>query len=1785
MSFLNSLNGYLDIPNANLRVNGSGQFSSINVGSTRILAGYDLDTVTSVGSITPYTIEFSNATTGIVTTSNGQIGGDLTVLGNAAVSSNLTVAGNATVSSNLTVAGNATVSSNLNVAGNTTVAGNATVSSNLTVAGNATVSSNLTVAGNTMMSSNLELSSNLILNEDLFLVGNTQIHINSNVVTEFTGPHGRPQATLTKFPEIQMTEAAQAGYVVSASAEDSANDRYAWKAFNNILPANSSTDFWFSGSSRGAYTGGSSGREYVGSSNLGTDSGRTATVDGEWIQVHLPYKIQLTTFNIFGQPNTINNFPASGVLYARNETTEDWTSIYVYNDVVISTNNTKATHTLTTSTFYNTYALSITKKSDSVGGVSVGELKLFGTPEVETAGNISQDTTLKSIYNTPSNLDANVYLDGDLGATLTNQISGGPTLTGTGATYDSVGKYWSLDGSTESNVVTGDLAFQGDQPHSVSLWFNSSNLEANVANSTIYHIGTEAATGDATHKVRIVNKSLSWNYENDIPLKANTWHHLTHTYGGVGGYRTLYLDGRKVESAYAWDTAGLYPPFPMSGYSQGGYTVTSSSENFKLDPGYKLFNHNTGDYWHTDYPLYSTTSPYTYTGGNTLSTYNGEWVTIDLNQNIKLYNVSLYNRNGYTNNAPSQFVILGSSDNLNWNLLSSVTSTSWTNSLPNNIIMNSEQYYRYYGFVFTHGNGSTNIALGEIKLYGHKENDLIRFPDATNVRKYPDTAMAGPAQRGYTVSTSSEYSDGSGNDYLARKAFDGTIANDVGAWISDNSPVTYSTSSPFDATAENSLSGITGGVGSRNGAWLKLELPHKIKLNEARLYGRYNANTERIDAGYIYGSNDDTNWTQIGEISVSGISSGNLGTYTEIDPLIITSTDTTNYYKYFIIQPTSLTHANGYAGIGQMEYYGTQESTPVLARLGGAFEGKVANFRVYNKCIKEDQALELWDAQKDQFGLAKSSVTVYKGRVGIGTTEPQAALTVADEVAIPKSGEFPPGPMTNYETRFKDHGLFRASSTGEVNTSFLTWKAFGDTWYGDSPFYSWEGNISYSTSTGYLTTPATAPITNGIAGAWVQLELPYTILLTSWSFTPERRATIDNVGRDRAPQDGYLFGSTDGSTWSVVENWTGRVSWADGHTSIFNVTTSTYYKYFRLVWTRTRPGGTYSNNPAAGNLSFFGTPETTTKYSTLHDGELTLTKSLNVPRIGPALDADAPAKGRTPRRDRLVVEYNTSTNPTFEGGVRDTSGRGLHGVFRGPASYDATEKAFDIAGTPNGRSVPTTSAYLEVGQRLPFTGNQAHTTSLWFKKNNVGTDYALFSMWKEGTNYITNGNHSGVMVFSTGKLQFWHYGGDIVYTDPLEDTSYGGWRHLVAVYTGQTVADQKLYINGIEAVVSSSSVITTTIDITNATMTVGQDHYRGDYYNQANTEFSGIKVYDTALTAEEVKTLYDMGRCDEGHHVVNFSKTRVGIGLGDGEAPRSALDVRDLIYAESSTVQTFTGQHRCVPEGPMEPGLIVSADKNRYVNLNGGLKTGSKAITIDESLPVVALSNVSQDKSCFGVVSSVEGVGTSRSETKGGFISETPKVLGDNRAIVNSLGEGALWVVNTGGPLESGDYVTTANVAGYGQRQDDDVLHNYTVAKITMDCDFTASNVATQAPKKVETLVTVEEGVWSNLSAYNRSSETQTQYINGENVVLTEGEWSNLATEEQNTYSDTTITTYYEIRRGENLLDENGNIQWEDTDGVEPGYKVRFLTSDGTQTDEANAVHTAAFVGCTYHCG
>jgi hypothetical protein len=53
-----------------------------------------------------------------------------------------------------------------------------------------------------------------------------------------------------------------------------------------------------------------------------------------------------------------------------------------------------------------------------------------------------------------------------------------------------------------------------------------------------------------------------------------------------------------------------------------------------------------------------------------------------------------------------------------------------------------------------------------------------------------------------------------------------------------------------------------------------------------------------------------------------------------------------------------------------------------------------------------------------------------------------------------------------------------------------------------------------------------------------------------------------------------------------------------------------------------------------------------------------------------------------------------------------------------------------------------------------------------------------------------------------------------------------------------------------------------------------------------------------------------------------------------------------------------------------------------------------------------------------------------------------------------SVGEGGIWICISNGNIENGDYITSSDYLGYGEKQDDDLLHNYTVAKATIDSNF-----------------------------------------------------------------------------------------------------------------------------------
>jgi hypothetical protein len=165
---------------------------------------------------------------------------------------------------------------------------------------------------------------------------------------------------------------------------------------------------------------------------------------------------------------------------------------------------------------------------------------------------------------------------------------------------------------------------------------------------------------------------------------------------------------------------------------------------------------------------------------------------------------------------------------------------------------------------------------------------------------------------------------------------------------------------------------------------------------------------------------------------------------------------------------------------------------------------------------------------------------------------------------------------------------------------------------------------------------------------------------------------------------------------------------------------------------------------------------------------------------------------------------------------------------------------------------------------------------------------------------------------------------------------------------------------------------------------------------------------------------------------------------------------KNMIYV---LYATFTGYHRPFTEDNLfnkdEPQLFKDEYIGRIVISTGKIATdmtndnneweikyNKEGITVEDAIPMIELSRIKKDKRVFGVMGDNRR-NNSRKE----------------RLIVNSLGEGAMWVCNSNGNIENGDYITSSDYLGYGEKQDDDLLHNYTVAKATINCDFELDSI------------------------------------------------------------------------------------------------------------------------------
>jgi hypothetical protein len=951
-----------------------------------------------------------------------------------------------------------------------------------------------------------------------------------------------------------------------------------------------------------------------------------------------------------------------------------------------------------------------------------------------------------------------------------------------------------------------------------------------------------------------------------------------------------------------------YPEVPLTANSDKGY-VASASSSLTSTPAYLAFDGTTGTTWHTQFPYY-TENGGVYDPGNPpgalgtysgtlpshelVSGYAGEYITLGLPNRIKMSKISINTRvdanlNLDQTQSAEIIVVVGSHDGSTWEFVDTHTVGKYPddNTVPYTFNVNTSTYYEHVGLICTNTGPTDSIyntawSISKLAFYGHEEGSGSLDTTLKSVYNVPAT----------TGTQLEVYYDG--QDYSANTDFD--QANEVLDKSGNNLHGSQTGDVGFDSTYkaftfDGSGDSISRMITNSQGAyvhswstWVKLDTLSGQILWHLGQDGTGGGN----DTSSIYiqsdGGLDWFWWSNDVRFNNQKLITGTwyhlAGSYNGGAPI-----SSRKLWINGIEQVISSTSGNQLGTALSLEA-NTTLRLGTRYNGGGFLDGSIANFRLYSKALNADQVKELYDYQKDHFLGSKSQVTLYKGHLGVGVTEPSGQLELAGDERIQ---EYPPRALTGYSTHIEGHGVFDVNFANwySGNTPWGMYKKNNTTggqeniWYGP-----YEGNNGYSGGHVYSGTDFAASTTSGLFlddvdgnryyGAWTTIAMPYDIYLKQIHIY--QGASSEGLNSRCVTEDGVILGSENGHDWYHVHTFTGLQYGGSAGSFSYSaagervvVNAKRPYKYYALVTTRTLH---YDFTVIIGELRWFGTPGPTT----LDKGSLTLGRSLDVPRVS-RYDVDT----ETPRPEKLVVDFDTTVNSS----PTDISGKGNHGTFYGDAQYSPVDKAFVFDGTDD---------YIQ--GNLNNTGDMDFTVSCWFKRT---ADDGVETVWFiGGTSSDNPGNGTGLDIntLSDTRGYFYFYSGYELADSGLATViGLNKWVHLVCTRVGNTM---KLYLNGEDRnkPVGGSSAHGLSLDA-NTVFRIGQRNSSGT--NPAHGMVSNFKIYSVALEPSEVKKLYNLGRT--GRSMV-ISDTAVGIG----KVPEAQLDVRGIgqfgsIYAPGTIVQ------------------------------------------------------------------------------------------------------------------------------------------------------------------------------------------------------------------------------------------------------------------------------------------
>ena len=371
--------------------------------------------------------------------------------------------------------------------------------------------------------------------------------------------------------------------------------------------------------------------------------------------------------------------------------------------------------------------------------------------------------------------------------------------------------------------------------------------------------------------------------------------------------------------------------------------------------------------------------------GNTIY---GEWLQIQLPTKIRLEYVNFLplknTSHAMAHRAPRAGYILGSNNGTNWTALknwSGIVYDTWTayyDKFYKFDIDKEVDNYQYFRFVWTETAGTSSLSeyasCQELEFWGVPEYDPEAHGTDVTIKSkanVPNTDWLEVYYDAKGLPTGAVTNPISG---LGGTTINGTATN---VTVSDGAFV-------FDGSSSYITGGTTSISGNHNhsfSCWLKPT----------------SANSGYKCIGYLFysGSNNTTTGLFLNNNRPVFLTWGNNlisnHTLAQNEWVHITAVyDGTGRTIYVNCkQIDSDTYSSYNINASATLLVGASSTTP-----GEVFGGSMANFRVFNRALTTDEIYQLYAYQKEEFGHGDLSMTLKAGRLGIGTSEPRAALDI-----------------------------------------------------------------------------------------------------------------------------------------------------------------------------------------------------------------------------------------------------------------------------------------------------------------------------------------------------------------------------------------------------------------------------------------------------------------------------------------------------------------------------------------------------------------------------------------------------------------------------------------------------------------------------------------------------------------------------------------------------------------------------------------------------------------------